>query len=362
MSASETQPQFSVGDVLELMEQIEMAQSLDGFAERALPLIARMMQSSPAFLYISDTGLYAPRFFQYGFNPEVVSKLKSLCALQLDAVKEKAVFQPFKAQASPPGITAVYIMLYPLENEEDVIGLLGLEICKNEISPVFSEKLSRLLAARIRRFTERIRSERQLSYLNQYLTVSSMLAQSIDLHELLEITLNCCMEAVSAEASSVLLLDENKENFFFYNVEGPAKSLLMAATFPADKGIAGSVMQTQQPEIINDVSNDPRFYGKIDTDSGFQTRNIIAIPLTAGEEKIGVLEVLNKTDGASFSKDERHLLQMIAEEIAFAIRNAKLFEYVVNTYCKQRQGQLSCRGCKRPLGSWTPCVKYRDDQ
>ena len=49
-----------------------------------------------------------------------------------------------------------------------------------------------------------------------------------------------------------------------------------------------------------------------------------------------------------------------AEEIAFAIRNAKIFEYVVQSYCKQKQGQLSCRGCERPLGSWTPCVKYRE--
>ncbi len=87
---------------------------------------------------------------------------------------------------------------------------------------------------------------------------------------------------------------------------------------------------------------------------------MIAIPLLAGEEKIGVLEVLNKTKGASFTEDEYYLLLMIAEEIAFAIRNARVFEYVVNTYCKQRQGQASCKGCKRPLGSWTPCVKYRE--
>jgi hypothetical protein len=48
----------------------------------------------------------------------------------------------------------------------------------------------------------------------------------------------------------------------------------------------------------------------------------------------------------------------VAEEIAFAIRNAKIFEYVVNSYCKQRQGETSCKGCKRPLKSWTPCAKY----
>jgi sigma-B regulation protein RsbU (phosphoserine phosphatase) len=136
---------------------------------------------------------------------------------------------------------------------------------------------------------------------------------------------------------------------------------LLTATFPADQGLAGFVLQSQQSEVINDVQNDPRFYGKIDKDSGFQTRNMIVIPLTAGEEKIGVLEVLNKIGGAPFTSEERLLLQSIAEEIAFAIRNGKLFEVVVKSYCKQRQGLNSCKGCKRPLGSWTPCVKYREE-
>jgi K+-sensing histidine kinase KdpD len=85
---------------------------------------------------------------------------------------------------------------------------------------------------------------------------------------------------------------------------------------------------------------------------------MMAIPLTAGEEKIGVMEVLNKSGGEPFTDDERLLLESVAEEIAFAIRNAKIFEYVVNSYCKQRQGATSCKGCKRPLKSWTPCAKY----
>jgi GAF domain-containing protein len=177
---------------------------------------------------------------------------------------------------------------------------------------------------------------------------------------MLEAALYCCMDAVSAEAASVLLLDDEKKNFNFYQVEGPAKPVLMAATFPADKGLAGSILQSQKPEIVNDVRGDPRFFEKMDVESGFRTRNMIVIPLTAGDEHVGVLEVLNKADGGEFTEEELLLLVSIAEEVAFAIRNAKVFEYVVNTYCLQRQGQASCRGCKRPLGSWTPCVKYRE--
>ena len=56
----------------------------------------------------------------------------------------------------------------------------------------------------------------------------------------------------------------------------------------------------------------------------------MAIPLTAGEEKIGLMEVINKSGGEPFTDDERLLLDSIAEEIAFAIRNARIFEYVVS--------------------------------
>lgn len=199
---------------------------------------------------------------------------------------------------------------------------------------------------------------RQAKYLNTYLTVSSMVAQCLDLPELLEAVLNCVMDTVSAAEASVMLLDEEQANFEFYSLGGPSKEALQSATFPADQGIAGSVLQTQQSEVINDVSQDPRFLGKIDSESGVVTRNIMAIPLTAGEEKIGIMEVLNKSGGEPFTDEERLLLESIAEEIAFAIRNARIFEYVVNSYCKQRQGATSCKGCKRPLKSWTPCVKY----
>ncbi len=219
--------------------------------------------------------------------------------------------------------------------------------------------LQRLRESRLRLDALNRQLVKQTRYLNTYLTVSSMVAQCLDPHELLEAVLNVVMETVSAEGASVLLLDEDQSNFRFYSIEGPAKQCLMSATFPADKGIASSVLQTQKSEVVNDVHIDPRFYGKIDSEYGFVTQNLIVIPLTAGEEKIGVMEVLNKSGGEPFTDEERLLLDSIAEEIAFAIRNARIFEYVINSYCKQRQGETSCKGCKRPLRSWTPCVKYR---
>ena len=109
-------------------------------------------------------------------------------------------------------------------------------------------------------------------------------------------------------------------------MEGPAKPVLLDVTFPVNQGLAGYVFKTQKSAIFNDVQQDPRFYGKFDSVSGFQTRNLVAIPLVAGDEKIGILEVLNKAGDEPFYEDDRLLLQSIAEEIAFAIRNANICE------------------------------------
>ncbi len=365
MSAAESQyrPWGSDGAALaELAEAALAAGGLDELARRALPLVAGTARSSSAFLYVADPRLPGPRFFQHGLPPDAEEEVEALCAERFDRLSSSAGPQPLSLPALARAGGGESFTLYALRAGDRRVGLTGLAASEGATasSPEVPDGCLRLLAHAVASLVGRAESERQLWHLTTYLTISSMLAKSIDLRELLEIALHCSMEAVSAEAASVLLLDDEKKNFRFYQVAGSAKPALIAATFPADKGVAGAILQTQQSEVVNDVPGDPRFYGEVDSTSGFRTRNMIAVPLTAGEERIGVLEVLNKAEGVPFTRDEELLLVSIAEEIAFAIRNAMVFEYVVNSYCKQRQGQVSCKGCRRPLGSWTPCARYRE--
>lgn len=350
--------------LVDLCVNLVAAQNLEELAKAILENIPSLNGDASILLHIGDPRLARPLFFHQSFDADLVRTLhESLTAycMGLSAHPEAACVD----LAVPAEGKIKHGVLFPLQTENIDLGylLLGAPTPPAATS-VMSTKLwpamVNLIATALDRMIERSRHERQLAHLNTYLTVSSMLAQPLGLQEIMETVLYCCIDVASAEEASVLLLDDAKQNFSFYQVEGPSKPLLKGATFPADRGIAGSVLGTQQAEIINDVQHDPRFYGVIDTQSGFKTRNMIAIPLTAGEERIGVLEILNKADGNAFTEEEYLMLLSIAEEIAFAIRNAKIFEYVVNSYCKQRQGLNSCKGCKRPLGSWTPCVKYRE--
>ena len=346
--------------LLDLAETMFRAQDLPNLAESFLGGLARLIHTPSAVLYLEDQVLPADSFFQMGLPPETVPIVRRQCAAQFHPDPGKADLQPVPVPLNPTA--DAHLSLSPLPGPKKVMGLLGVVLPAHppESARMLVDKAIPLLTHSLRQITDRLDYERQINNLNIYMNVSSMIAQALDLRDVLEGVLYFCMEAVSAEAASVLLLDYEKQNFRFYSAEGPTKPVLLTASFPADQGLAGHILQTQQSETINDVQNHPRFYGKFDGESGFVTRNMIVIPLSAGEEKIGVLEVLNKVGGAPFYEEERLMLHNLAEEIAFAIRNGKMFEVVVKSYCKQRQGLNTCKGCKRPLGSWTPCVKYRE--
>ena len=348
--------------LIELVREALGARSIEELADTLLPGIARVMKSDSTLLYLADERLTSPGFFQQGFSVEAAPEIEHLCAQQFNKLSSQDDWQPISVSAPLSMTIPSGLRLYPLRVEDQCVGLVGLTKIEGGLptSSSLIESLLGLLAPCISNLAERMSMEQQLSDLQLYLIVSSLLAQSFDLHELLFIALNSCKQLVSAEEASILLLDEERSKFRIYHAEGIGKSALEGTTFPADKGLAGSVLKTVQAEVINDVQNDPRFYEKIDMDFGFPTRNLIAIPLVAGEEPVGVLEVLNKANNGSFMEEECQRLLSISEEIAFAIHNAIMFEYVVNSYCKQRQGQNSCEGCERPLGSWTPCVKYRE--
>ncbi len=361
---ADVQARLTAEEALHLVDLAELAaraSDLENLAATLLPDLATMTRATAAVLFLEDPRLLAPLFFQRGLPPEAASPLEGLLAGEFRRLQP--VDQRAPRSVSFSSLPGSRLHLFPLCSPGVYHGLLGLlspdprglsaAPCLQRFLPLLTQNVAHLL--------DRGEYEKKIAHLNTYLTVSSMIAQTLDLRDVLEAVLYFCMEAVAAEAASVLLLDYEKQNFKFYSVEGPAKPVLLTTTFPADQGLAGAILASQQSEVINDVQHDPRFYGKIDAESGFSTHNMIVIPLTAGEEKVGVLEVLNKVGGRPFTEEERLLLTSIAEEIAFAIRNAKLFEVAVKSYCKQRQGLNTCKGCKRPLGSWTPCVKYREE-
>lgn len=151
------------------------------------------------------------------------------------------------------------------------------------------------------------------------------LNSELNLETLLKNILDSAIKVVGAVAGSLLLLDKVNDELEFKVVVGGSGQALEHQRMPKDKGIAGWVLNSQEPLIVDDVSQDKRFYEGFQS-SNFRTANIICIPLIARGGGIGVLQVLNKTSGERFNQDDIELLMSFAAQSAIAIENARLVQ------------------------------------
>ena len=252
---------------------------------------------------------------------------------------------------------------FPLCIQDQAFGTLALlakpttvkEMMTDKVSlPSFVPIISCLLANAI----SHEKKDKKIQMLNFYQTVSSSMSYIGDLQELLATITGIVTSELLCEESSILLYDEETNEFEFFTAFGETGMELVSKRFPADRGIAGRSLKELKTQVVNDCQSDPDFYCAIDEEHGFQTKSILSAPLISGNEKVGAINAINKIETNYFDKEDDQILSAIADEVALAVKNARLFEYVVDGYCKIRQGKNSCKGCKRPLKTWTPCVKY----
>jgi len=151
------------------------------------------------------------------------------------------------------------------------------------------------------------------------------LTSDLNLDTLLNNILNSAIKVVGAVAGSLLLLDRRSDELVFEVVVGGGGESLEHQRMPRDKGIAGWVLKTQEPLIVDDVSREPHFYQAFQS-SHFRTANIICVPLITRGETIGVLQVLNKISGERFEQEDLELLMSFAAQSATAIENARLVQ------------------------------------
>jgi GAF domain-containing protein len=122
-----------------------------------------------------------------------------------------------------------------------------------------------------------------------------------------------------AKASSVLLLDEETDELVFEAAADEASEKLIGRRFPSSTGIAGFVLVSRQPLVIEDVVADPRFSRETAESTGFVPKGMMAVPLLHEERALGVLEVLDRPQDSRFTLAEMELLGLFANQAAIAL-------------------------------------------
>lgn len=157
----------------------------------------------------------------------------------------------------------------------------------------------------------RLSSIRDEGMLRLLIAISEDLAAFDDLDEALRYLVEESSKAVQADRASLFLNDPVTKELYTKFAQG---NLAQEIRIMNDSGISGAVFQSGQAIIVDDPYADARFNQRVDEQTGYQTKNIIAIPVkTVRGEIIGVLQALNKQKGR-FTKKDLTLLELITTQ------------------------------------------------
>ena len=137
--------------------------------------------------------------------------------------------------------------------------------------------------------------------------------------QLLQSVVEVARAIFGAKASSVFLLDEEADELVFAAVCGEGEEHLVGTRIPSSTGIAGWVLVTRQPLVLEDLENDPRFARDVAEATGYVPSGLMAVPLLHEERALGVLQVLDRPKRSRFTLQEMELLGLFANQAAIAL-------------------------------------------
>jgi len=209
------------------------------------------------------------------------------------------------------GIGLFLVNIYvPMAEALLAVGLTGALLVANSAASVDSQ---------------RVAAETRLhSRLQTIAGIGRLTNSSLDRDQLLIETLRWAEGEIGTEAASLLLMDPSRQFLRFEVALGDKGPMLKDFRIELGKGIAGTVALTGEPVVVDDVRRDPRWAVDIADAIEFQTRSILAVPMTLQNQVVGVLELINKREG-TFTDQDVQLLTVIAHQAALFLETARLY-------------------------------------
>ena len=202
-------------------------------------------------------------------------------------------------------------------------------------------------------------SHREVRNLNALLEVSRALGAEMHLDSLLPVIIHKTTEVMDAERSSLFIYDPDSDELWSKVAEGMDEKTIR---FPAGVGIAGDVAKTLETANIPDAYDDTRFNPEFDKQSNFKTKSVLCMPMTTRKgELIGVIQVLNKTDGGTFQEGDEKLLEALCIQAGVAIVRARLTEAFLEKQRIEESLKLAADIQMGMLPSTFPAFPERND-
>lgn len=152
------------------------------------------------------------------------------------------------------------------------------------------------------------------------------LNKDISLDALLQQLVDSACQLTGSQVASILLIENDTGLLKF--VAGPPDQIgkLRRLRVPIERSVAGEVFLKGGAVIVNQAERDQRVFSTVDRLLSFQTRSILAVPVSYRDQSIGVMEAVNKADKTGYTEQDVSVLSTLADYAANAVFNTLLFE------------------------------------
>jgi sigma-B regulation protein RsbU (phosphoserine phosphatase) len=172
--------------------------------------------------------------------------------------------------------------------------------------------------------------------------VSGLINSITDFDELLRQILAVARRVMHAEAASLFLTNDASGGLDLAMSSRADDEFVQPRIFvPRGQGISGWVLEHEESLLIPDAYADPRFFRDADKKSGFRTRSMLCAPLKQEGKVIGVIQVLNSTDGFPFDQIDLEAFEAYSSLTATAIDKLRFIERMREQERVQRDVQIA---------------------
>lgn len=209
---------------------------------------------------------------------------------------------------------AVSSQKYPIQVEEEIIGWAIASQKTATIAALVSYLAQQQYAKKA--VTKELLDKYE--EIDLFQDLSTQVTASLDVRQIARLVIEEAKNLIQSTSGAILLLDDNTNwlriIWEYGQIETWTQPLILG------QGIVGTILQTGQGEILNNISGDPRF-----NHLSPQISSLICVPLTSKTKMIGAIVICNKTPITYSTKDWK-LLSILALQAAGAIERAILYE------------------------------------
>lgn len=178
------------------------------------------------------------------------------------------------------------------------------------------------------RTEEKNRLARSLQLVNE-LTID--IASIMDMERLLPIAMEAFVKAGEVSQGSLMLVNEELGILEIHAAVGLSDFRRKTSRPKIGEGIAGIVAKTGKAILVEDITKDKTYYKDFEEDLklGRPKESILCLPLKFKDRILGVVNLEEKISGKPFGKKDETLLSILANAVAVAVTNARLYELAI---------------------------------